>query len=222
MQPWQQCYLASWGASPWKPAMPATCRIKWRTNSPAASELGGFWQPMPPLAWLRQRRPPQLEPECQILDLSSGMDKGTCRSLLLSPAVSDTENGSKRKRSRLRNDWWGKRRNTAGGPLRKHPFLKGKWTLEPAQSGHLKLPTMVSQEKIGSNKYNSASSHIPCRKSSGQTRQQSPTAENTSPPTTPRTLWPPFQLSTTTARSSTGADLTPAKVMDAGESGVNR
>lgn len=113
--------------------MPATCRITWKTNSPAASEDGGFWQPTPPLAWLSQRRPPQLEPECRILDLSSGMDKCMCRSPLRSPAGSDTENGSKRKRSRLRNDWWGKRRNTAGGPLRKHPFLKGKWTLEPAQ-----------------------------------------------------------------------------------------
>lgn len=113
--------------------MPATCRITWKTNSPAASEDGGFWQPTPPLAWLSQRRPPQLEPECRILDLSSGMDKCMCRSPLLSPAGSDTENGSKRKRSRLRNDWWGKRRNTAGGPLRMHPFLKGKWTLEPAQ-----------------------------------------------------------------------------------------
>lgn len=64
--------------------------------------------------------------------------------------------------------------------------------------------------------------YLPCRKSSGHTKQQSPTAEKSSPPATPMTLWPPFQLSTAAANKSAGADLTPAVMSEALESGVHK
>lgn len=129
MSPWRQCGRAWLMGAPWKSAVRAIRRKTWRTNSPAVSECGLFWRPTPPLAWLRRCRPLRPEPECPILDLSSGMDKGTCRSLLPLPPGSDTGNASKTKRSRRRSGRWGKWANTKDGPPRTHPFLKRKWTL---------------------------------------------------------------------------------------------
>ena len=54
-------------------------------------------------------------------------------------------------------------------------------------------------------------------KSSGHTRQKSPTADSSRPPATPARLFHPFQPSTIAANRSTGAALNPAMMMEGGE-----